>query len=306
MAFTKNLRKTMTLQKKATVVASLTSTLLIMIKLTIGILSGSVAVLASAIDSVLDLIISLFNFFAVTKAEQPADSKFNYGKGKIEALAAVIEGTVITISGIYIFYAAIKKYIDAKETVMLDTSIIVMIISLIITIALVLYLNMVAKKTNSLVIKSDALHYKTDIYTNAAILFSLVAVHFSGFEVIDSIVGGLIALYIIYSAYEIIQEGVYVLLDGALDEALVLKIKNIISSEKGVTGFHYLRTRHSGNTNFVDVHLVFTPDVLLLDAHRASDRIEDAIKALDKENAWVMNFHLDPYDDSHMEEHHQD
>ena len=295
----------MTLQKKATVVASLTSTLLIMIKLAIGILSGSVAVLASAIDSVLDLIVSLFNFFAVTKAEAPADSKFNYGRGKIEALAAVIEGTVITISGIYIFYAAIKKYLDGTQTEMVDISIIVMLISLVITIALVTYLNGIAKKTNSLVIKSDALHYKTDIYTNAAILFSLVAVHFSGFEVIDSIVGGLIAIYIIYSAYEIIQEGVYVLLDGALDEALVEKIKGIIASEKGVTGFHYLRTRHSANTNFVDVHLVFTPDVLLLDAHRASDRIEDAIKELDKENEWVMNIHLDPYDDSHIEEHHE-
>ena len=294
----------MTLTKKATVVASLTSALLIIMKLTIGILSGSVAVLASAIDSVLDFIISLFNFFAVTKSEQPADSKFNYGKGKIEALAAVIEGTIITMSGIYIFYAAIRKYLEEEKTQMLGISIVVMILSLIVTIALVTYLNMVAKKTNSLVIKSDALHYKTDIYTNAAILISLMAVHFSGFEIIDSIVGAFIAIYIIYSAYEIIQEGVYVLLDGALDEEIVLGIKNTISSEIGVTGFHFLRTRHSANTNFVDVHLVFTPDVLLLDAHRASDRIEDKIKELDKEHDWVMNIHLDPYDDSHIEEHH--
>lgn len=291
----------MTLQKKATVVASLTSTLLILIKLTIGLLSGSVAVLASAIDSVLDLIVSLFNFFAVTKSEQPADSKFNYGRGKIEALAAVIEGTVITISGIYIFYSAIKKYVHHGSTEMLSTSIVVMLISLVITIALVIYLNIVAKKTNSLVIKSDALHYKTDIYTNAAILVSLVLVQISGMEVIDSIVGGLIAIYIIYSAYELIQEGIYVLLDGALDEEVVLGIKNIIASEAGVTNFHFLRTRHSGNTNFVDVHLVFTPDVLLLDAHRASDRIEDKIEELDKKNDWVVNIHLDPYDDSYEE-----
>ncbi len=296
----------MTLQKKATVVASLTSALLIVMKLTIGIFSGSVAVLASAIDSVLDFIISLFNFFAVTKSDQPADSKFNYGKGKIEALAAVIEGTIITMSGIYIFYAAIRKYLDDEQTKMLGISIVVMVISLVITIALVTYLNMVAKKTNSLVIKSDALHYKTDIYTNAAILFSLGAVHFSGLEIIDSLVGALIAIYIIYSAYEIIQEGVYVLLDGALDEELVLEIKSTIGSEAGVTGFHFLRTRHSANTNFVDVHLVFTSDVLLLEAHRISDRIEDKIKALDKENDWVMNIHLDPYDDSNIEEHHTD
>ncbi len=156
----------MTLQKKATVVASATSTLLIFIKLTIGFLSGSVAVLASAIDSVLDLIVSMFNFFAVTKSEQPADQTFNYGRGKIEALAAVIEGTVITMSGLYILYEAIRKAFGHEETKLLETSIIVMLISLVITISLVIYLNYVAKKTNSMVIKSDALHYKTDLYSN--------------------------------------------------------------------------------------------------------------------------------------------
>ena len=101
----------MTLQKKATLISSATATLLIVIKLFIGIMSGSVAVLASAIDSVLDLIVSAFNYFAITKAEQPANKTFNYGKGKIEALAAVIEGTVITVSGLFIFYTAIKKAI---------------------------------------------------------------------------------------------------------------------------------------------------------------------------------------------------
>ncbi len=296
----------MTLQKKATVVASATSTLLIIIKLAIGILSGSVAVLASAIDSVLDLIVSMFNFFAVTKSEKPADETFNYGRGKIEALAAVIEGTVITISGLYILYESIRKAFYNEPTQMLNTSIIVMLISLFITIALVIYLNYVAKETNSMVIKSDALHYKTDIWTNGAILFSLVAIHFSGIQIIDSIVGGLIALYIIYSAYEIIKEGIYVLLDGALEEELVEKIKWILTNrQEEVTSYHFLKTRESGNTSFVDVHLVFTPEISLLGAHRVSDNIEADIKKLDSKREWVFNIHLDPYDDSMMgEDHH--
>ena len=129
----------MTLQKKATVVSSATAGLLIIIKLTIGILSGSVAVIASAIDSVLDLIISAFNYFAINKAEQPADETFNYGKGKIEALAGVIEGTVITVSGIFILYQSIKKAYVGDTTHYLDTSILVMFISLVITIALVVF-----------------------------------------------------------------------------------------------------------------------------------------------------------------------
>lgn len=293
----------MTLQKKATLVASATSTLLIFIKLTIGFLSGSVAVLASAIDSVLDLIVSLFNFFAVSKSEQPADKTFNYGKGKIEALAAVIEGTVITMSGLYIFYEAVRKAITQEETKMLETSILVMLISLVITIALVFYLNYVAKKTGSMVIKSDALHYKTDIFTNGAILVSLIAIQLTSWQIIDAIIGGLIALYIISEAYKIIKEGVYVLLDGALDVKQVEHIEHILESEEGLTSYHFLKTRTSGNHNFVDVHLVFTSDLLLLEAHRVSDRIEERIKMLDPTKEWVMNMHLDPYDDSEVEGH---
>ena len=231
----------MTLQKKATIVSSITATVLIIIKLTIGILSGSVAVLASAIDSVLDLIISAFNYFAINKSEQPADKTFNYGKGKIEALAAVIEGTIITMSGFFILYHAIKKAYVGEETTLLGSSILVMAISLVITIALVMFLNYVAKKTNNMVIKSDALHYKTDVLSNGAILISLVLIYSTGLHLIDAIMGVIISIYIIYSAYEIIKEGVFILLDGSLDKEIVNEIKNIIESENGISNYHYLK-----------------------------------------------------------------
>lgn len=288
----------MTLQKKATIVSSLTATVLIIIKLAIGIMGGSVAVLASAIDSVLDLIVSAFNYFAITKSEQPADEKFNYGRGKIEALAGVIEGTVITVSGLYIFYEAVKKIFYHKEVTYLDTSIVVMLISLVLTIALVLFLNYVAKKTGSMVVKSDALHYKTDVLSNGAILVSLIAIHLSGFGLIDSIMGIVISIYIIHSAYEIIREGVYILLDASLDEEIVEMIRKIIQQEPEISDFHYLKTRKSGHTHFVDVHLVFNPGISLLTAHHAGDRIEEKIKELIKNGEWVINAHLDPYDDS--------
>jgi len=290
----------MTLQKKATVVSSGTATILIIIKLFIGLLSGSVAVLASAIDSVLDLIVSAFNYFAITKAEQPASKKFNYGKGKIEALAAVIEGTVITVSGVFIFYSAIKKAIYQEPLDHLGSSIIVMVISLGLTIALVIFLNYVAKKTRSMVVKSDALHYKTDVLSNGAILLSLVLIQVTGFELIDSIMGVVISIYIIHSAYEIIRDGVYILLDASLEEEIVESIKNIILEEKELSDFHYLKTRKSANTNFVDVHLVFSPGISLMRAHHAGDRIEEKIKQLIPEGEWVINAHLDPYDDSEI------
>ena len=290
----------MTLQKRATIVSSLTATILIIIKLAVGLLSGSVAVLASAIDSILDLIVSAFNYFAINKAEKPADEQFNYGRGKVEALAAVIEGTVITMSGIFIFYESIKKAYRGEIVSHLTPSVIVMVISLILTVALVMFLNFVAKKTDNMVIKADALHYKTDIFSNGIILISLVVIQLTDFYLIDSIMGVAISIYIIYSAYEIIKDGVYMLLDAALDEEIVQNIKDIIKNEKLVNDYHFLKTRKSGNTNFVDVHLVFDTDISLLEAHRAADRVEDNIRGLSKNDEWIINTHLDPYDDSEM------
>jgi len=290
-------------EKKATIVSSSVAFLLTILKITIGIFSGSVAVLASAIDSVLDLFVSVFNYFAISNSEKPADEHFNYGRGKIEALASVIEGTIITLSGLFLFYVAINKYITGEISQYAQTSIIVMMISLCITIALVLYLNKIAKDTNNMVIKADALHYKTDIWANLAVLVSLLLVYISGNEIFDVIIGSLIAVYIIYSAYELIEEGVLVLLDSSLDEDITSKIETIIKSEPDINDYHWLKTRTAGKNNFVDVHLVFDCVITLMAAHKVSDNIEDKIKQLDTSKDWVINIHLDPYDDSDVNEH---
>jgi len=288
----------MTLQKKATVISTSVAAFLTLMKFTIGILSGSVAVLASAVDSILDMFVSLFNYFAISNSEKPADETFNYGRGKIEALASVIEGVVITMSGLFLLYTAVKKYFSGETSSYLDQSLIVMIISLFITILLVAYLNAVAKKTNNMVIKADALHYKTDVYVNGAVLVSLVAVYLTGWEIVDILIGGAISIFIIYSAYELIEEGVLVLLDRAIDGDIPLQIVEIIESEEKVNDHHFLKTRTAGDNNFVDVHLVFDCLITLMDAHRIADRVEDKIMELDKSKNWIINIHMDPYDDS--------
>ncbi len=288
----------MTPQKKATVVSSSVAAVLTLIKLVIGFASGSVAVLASAIDSVLDMFVSIFNYFAISNSEKPADNTFNYGRGKIEALASEIEGTIITISGLFLLYQAVKKALSGEVSQLLETSIVVMLISLIITISLVIYLNYVAKKTNSMVIKADALHYKTDVFSNGAVLISLILVSLTGYEIIDVFVGGGIALYIIYSAYELIHDGVLVLLDRSVDEEIVSKIKEIIEQNDKVNTYHLLKTREAANQTFVEVHLVFNCLITLMEAHKASDSIEHKIQKLDKNRDWIINIHMDPYDDS--------
>ena len=288
----------MTLQKKATIVSSSVAAFLTLIKLAIGIMSGSVAVLASAVDSVLDMFVSLFNYFAISNSEKPADKYFNYGRGKIEALASVIEGVIITISGLFLLYTAINKYFSKEVSTYVDISLIVMIISLFITICLVAYLNAVAKKTDNMVIKADALHYKTDVWVNTAVLISLVIVYFTGYEIVDIIIGGCISLFIIYSAYELIEDGTLVLLDRALPQETAKDIENIFKENANINDYHDLKTRNVSDQNFVDVHLVFDCIITLMAAHKISDKIEDKIRALDTSKNWIINIHMDPYDDS--------
>ena len=293
----------MTLQKKATVVASATAFFLIIIKLTVGIMTGTVVIIASAIDSALDFLISLFNSYAVTKSQKPVDADYNYGRGKIEGLASILEGAVITISGLFIIYQALQKFISGEPTAQLGLSLAVMGVSVLTTGSLVFFLTYVYKQTKSLIIKSDALHYKSDLYTNLGIIASLCMIYFTNWYFIDPLVSIVIAIYIIVSAIGIIKEGTEMLLDKALEPEMVEQIKQILDSHINAddciaSSYHFLKTRKSGNVNFVDVHVVFNDKVMLKDSHELSDHIEARIMSIDKDSAWVINIHQDPYDDS--------
>jgi cation diffusion facilitator family transporter len=199
--------------------------------------------------------------------------------------------------GIYIIYEAINKAIYDLETARLNSAIIVMIFSIIVTFVLVWYLLRVAKETNSLVIKSDALHYKTDLLSNGVILLSLIIVYFTGLDVVDAIFGLAIGIYIIYSAYEIIEEGIFILLDHALDSEIVAQIEKKIIQHPKVNSYHWLKTRTDGTNNFVEFHIVLEPEMRLMEAHNISDQIEENIKQLDTKKKWIITPHYDPYDD---------
>lgn len=290
----------MRLEKKATVVSTSVAAVLVLLKMTVGLFSGSIAVLASAIDSLLDLTVSLFNYFALSNAEREPDDKFHYGRSKIEPLAAVIEGIIISFSALFILYEAISKMIHYKAMEYVGISVLVMIASFVITAFLVAFLNYVAKKTKNMVIKADALHYKTDLYSNGAILLALGLIAYTGEHLIDPILGIGIAFYMVYSAIPIIKEGLLMLLDAAPSAQDVAKIEEILKDEKDITGYHDLKTRESGSHLFISVHTVFNVSISLYDAHLVSDRIEATLRtAFEDKNVHIL-IHMDPYDDSQM------
>lgn len=287
----------MKIQQKATIIATTTAFFLASFKLSVGIFSGSIAILASAIDSLLDMGISIFNFVAVKNSWKDPDDQFNYGRGKIEALAAFLEGIIIAMAGIFIAYESVSRIIYQKPVGEIGIGIIVMIISVIVTGWLVGYLESVAKKTKSIVIASDALHYKTDLLSNLAILVGLILIAWFGWNYIDAIIGIGIAIYIAFSAFDIVKKWFLLLLDVSLDEMHVVNILDILDNHNELSDYHNFRSRESGGVKFVEAHLVFHENISLLDAHRVSHEIEDEIRKLDKDSEWSILFHLDPYDD---------
>lgn len=290
----------MKLEKRATMISTSVATLLVILKMSVGILSGSIAVLASAIDSLLDLTVSLFNYFALHNAEKDPDDTFNYGRNKIEPLAAVIEGTVISLSALFILYEALGKIIYPRDMDYVGASIFVMLCSILVTVFLVMYLNHIAKKTGNMVIKADALHYKTDVFSNGAVLLALGLVSLTGEVLIDPILGIMIGAYMIYSALPIIKEGILMLLDAALCEDDIKKIVDVIESQKETTNYHHLQTRESGSHIFISVHVVFNVSISLYDAHLVSDKLEIKLKELFEDKKVHVLIHMDPYDDSEI------
>ena len=293
----------MSLQKKATMIASICALSLTIIKFIIGIFSGSIAVLSSAMDSMMDFIVSVFNFLAVKKSAQKPNEEYNFGYSKIEALMGFLEGSMIIGVAIFILYQSINKIYNKEIINDLNLSIYVMVFSIIVTFFLVLFLTFVAKKTKSLIVESDCLHYKSDLLSNFLTLVALIIIYFTNFYIIDAIFGLVISAYISFSAFEIIKKSLQFLMDKAIDDDKVEYVKEVIKSHPEVKSFHYLKTRKTPNMNYISVHLVLCPIISLYDAHKIGDQIENSIKEKFKDENFDIQIHLDPYDDSKNERH---
>ena len=284
-------------ENKAVIAAGACAFLLALVKFTAGLFSGSVAVLGSAIDSMLDFIVSLLNLFALRKSRKQADERFNFGYTKLEALAALFECVIIVLAAGFIFYESVKKFSEPNLEIDLGLSLGVMVFSVVVTLCLVLFLNQISKKSGNLIIKADALHYKIDLFSNLAVIISLLIIKFSGFVMIDAIFGIVISGYIAQSAISLGKDALGVLLDHAASPEVTAEIIKMIKAKERISDFHCLNTRQSANTIFLTLHLVFDKDISLYDAHEVADSLEAEIREKFKEFSWQITTHLDPYND---------
>ena len=263
--------------RRAATAATATACLLISLKLVAYLASGATSVLAALVDSLMDAAASLLNLLALRFATQPADDEHRFGHGKMESLAALGQSLFITGSALLLAIEGMSRLVKPAPVTALPWAIGVMLFSMVATLALLSYQRHVVKQTGSLAIKADSLHYRSDLLLNGAILLALVMSGF-GINRADPLLAILIAGYMLWSARHIALEAGHALLDRALPDDEQARIRELVLAEAGVLGMHDLRTRQSGPTRFIQLHLELDDQLLLVDAHAIADRVEKRLR----------------------------
>ena len=280
------------LMRIATYASVVTAITLIIVKLFAWFLTDSVSILATLVDSSLDVLASVLNMIAVHHALQPADREHRFGHGKAESLAGLGQSMLIAGSAGILLLQAINRLFkpEAMEQGM-TIGIAVMVFSIIATFALMVFQNYVIKQTDSTAIKADALHYKTDLLVNGGVILALV-LSLNGWTLSDPLIAIAIALFILHSAWGIVRESIDLLMDHELPDNEREKISALILKHPQARGLHDLRTRRSGTTVFIQLHLELDETLSLRQAHDIADALEREIADLFDEAEVII--HEDP------------
>jgi cation diffusion facilitator family transporter len=280
----------------AAVVSVASNTLLILLKVVAGSITGSVAILTEAMHSSIDLIASIVAYFSVRKAEDPPDESHRYGHEKIENLSAAIEGMLILVGSGVIAFEAIRRLAQGAHVERLGFGIGVVAFSMVANLAVSAYIYRRARATESPALEGDAAHLRTDAFTSAGVLFGLILVQITDATWLDPAVALAVAAAIVGSGVRIVMRSSRVLVDEALppQELNAIREAVIAFGPRGVAGFHQLRTRRAGARRYVDLHVQFRAGTTLEDAHSTAHELQDEI-ASRLRGADVL-IHLEPED----------
>lgn len=279
------------LMRLATYASLAVALTLVAAKAAAWLFTDSVSLLASLIDSTLDVLASLVNLFAVHHATTPADKEHRFGHGKAEALAGLAQSTFIAGSAGFLLLESGRRLLDPAPIENSGLGIAVMVFSIVATFALITFQGYVIRRSDSTAIKADALHYRTDFLLNGSVILALwlAASGWTGFDALFAI---MIALYLIHGAWAIIRQSLDDLMDRELPDSERAAIARIATSHPQVLGMHDLRSRRSGVATFVQLHLELDDDLSLLEAHRISDEVE--AKLLELYPGAETIIHIDP------------
>lgn len=265
--------------KKMAAAASIgTALILCIIKAGAAFYTGSLSVLSSMIDSLSDVVSSMVTFAAVRFADKPLTDRHRYGYGKVECVSALVQAAFIVGSAAFILYDGVKRFINPVPMQQTTFGIVIMCISIGLTLLLIAFQKYVINKTKSKAIAADSMHYVVDILSNSAVILSLLVVHFLHWEWFDIVIAILIAVYLIFNAYEITVDALSEITDAEVDATIKEDILAMISQIDGVLGCHDFRSRVSGARMFIELHVEMDGNLTLFAAHEVADKVEAAIQ----------------------------
>ncbi|PGL70722.1 cation diffusion facilitator family transporter [Bacillus sp. AFS055030] len=264
---------------KIAVLSICSNTFIVILKLIVGIFTGSVAIISEAIHSLLDLVASVIAFFSVRISNRPPDKEHPYGHGKFENISGTVETILIFVAGIWIIIESVEKLLHPTSIKMPIIGVVVMLIGALINWRVGKIVQKVGNDTHSVAMQSNALHLLTDVYSSIGVAVSLILVSLTGWEFLDALIGIGIAIYIMKESIELGRKSFTPLLDTGLSTDELKQIENVLNSFKSqFIEYHDLRTRRSGAQEHIDFHLVLPSHMSIEEAHLLCDKIEDEIK----------------------------
>lgn len=282
-------------KKFAAALSIISNSFIIILKLTAGIISGSISIISEAIHSLSDCLASILTFFAVSKSSEPADKEHPFGHGKYEDMSGFIEGGLIIFAALFIIYEAMKKLMLGQISEM-DTSlgIIVMGIAVITNSLVSAYLFKIAKEGHSISLFADAEHLRTDIYSSLGVLIGLVLIKTTGITILDPIIALIVAMFILNAGLSISKETLNNLLDCALPSEEIQMIEEIIKdfNEKNISGYKDLKSRRTGALKNIEITILCPENMTILECHNLCDEIEEKIE--EKLGNTKVTIHAEP------------
>ena len=261
------------LKRRAAIASVTVATLLIVAKAAAWLTTGSISLLSTLIDSTLDLATSLVNLIAIRQAIQPPDKEHRFGHGKAEPLAGLAQAGFVVGSAGFLLVHAGERLVRPAPISNTEVGYAVMVVSIVLTLGLVLYQRFVVRRTGSVAISADSLHYSVDLLTNMTVIGGLVVSTQFGWLWADPLIAMAIGVFILHSAWQILKQSLNLLMDRELPDEDRERIRRIARAHPEVIDIHDLRTRSSGTHLFIQFHLELDGNMTLLEAHTISDQV---------------------------------
>ncbi|UGS37690.1 cation diffusion facilitator family transporter [Capillimicrobium parvum] len=283
-------------KRRAAALSIASNSLLIVLKFAAGIVTGSVALLAEAMQSIIDLVASVVAYVSVRKADEPADENHPYGHEKIENLAAAIEGVLILVGSAVIAFEAARRLINGGDVERLGFGIVIIALTIVVNLVVSGVLARRARETGSPALEGDAAHLRTDALTSVGVLVGLLLVQITGASWLDPVVALLVAAAILATGVRIVMRSTRVLVDEGLppEELEVIRAAVVSFGPRGIVGFHKLRARRAGARRLVDMHVQFRAGATLEEAHATAHELQDEIR--DRLGDTDVLIHIEPAD----------